>query len=342
MQPFSKFFRASQSQKHGRTAFTTKIPVLFLGGTGYVGGTFLSRILADPALLSNLDITLYIRSSEKAKYIEDEFPFLKTVIGTTAELHRLEQLAELAHVVVNFVSADDTDMAQALLRGLKKRHRRLNDRPFVLHTTGTGVLVDFSRKMGNFITDDIYSDMDVERLDRIPADALHRPVDLLFLEADKEDPALIRDALVRKRVGIIGEGQAIWDNVHVEDLADLFAIILRRMLSDPASLAHGREGYFFAENGEHLWRELSARVADVLYALGAIDSPELLKFETEDGIGEFAKNEPYVFANGTNARSRAVRARQQLGWTPMRGLNDLWASLKPEAEALIAEMGMRC
>ena len=41
-----------------------------------------------------------------------------------------------------------------------------------------------------------------------------------------------------------------------------------------------------------------------------------------------------MVANGTNARSRAHRARQ-LGWAPKHDVQALWASLKPEAEAIL-------
>ncbi|KAH9914491.1 NAD-P-binding protein [Epithele typhae] len=349
----------------------SKTPVLFLGATGYVGGTFLSRVLADPSSSQARSHPLrpLRRQGQAAR---GGLPRCQDRDRDARGARQARTAVEQAHVVINFANADDVEMAKAILGGMKTRHAKLGVRPFVLHTTGTGVLVDFSRKLGNLITDDIYSDLDVDKLDTIPAEALHRPVDLLFLEADKEGymraiqvcppmiygksegilakkgvtnthslqvPALIRDALIRKRVGIIGEGQGIWDNVHVEDLASLYGIILRRLVSSPASITHGRDGYFFAENGEHLWLDLSRRVAEALFALGAIESAELVKFETEERIGEFAKDEAYVFANGTNARSRADRARSQLGWAPTRTVEDLWASIKPEAEALIAEKG---
>ena len=41
-----------------------------------------------------------------------------------------------------------------------------------------------------------------------------------------------------------------------------------------------------------------------------------------------------MVANGTNARSRAHRARQ-LGWAPKHDIQSLWASLNPEAEAIL-------
>ena len=44
-----------------------------------------------------------------------------------------------------------------------------------------------------------------------------------------------------------------------------------------------------------------------------------------------------MVANGTNARSRAHRARQ-LGWAPKYGVDALWDSLKPESEAILRDV----
>ena len=48
--------------------------------------------------------------------------------------------------------------------------------------------------------------------------------------------------------------------------------------------------------------------------------------------------ERFNAAEGTNARSRAHRARQMLGWAPKRDVEDLWASIRPEAEVILREM----
>ena len=48
--------------------------------------------------------------------------------------------------------------------------------------------------------------------------------------------------------------------------------------------------------------------------------------------------ERFNAAEGTNARSRAHRARQMLGWAPKRDAEDLWASIRPEAEVILREM----
>ena len=46
-----------------------------------------------------------------------------------------------------------------------------------------------------------------------------------------------------------------------------------------------------------------------------------------------------MVANGTNARSRAHRARR-LGWAPRYDVEALWASLLPEAEAILDAASM--
>ena len=70
---------------------------------GYVGGTVLSRMIATPSLLDKLDLTLYVRSPEKARRLTSELG-LKTAVGTLADLDKLEQLSEQAHLVISIVS----------------------------------------------------------------------------------------------------------------------------------------------------------------------------------------------------------------------------------------------
>ena len=112
------------------------------------------------------------------------------------------------------------------------------------------MLIDWNHKLGQHIVDDIYTDLELARLEAIPPEAIHRPVDLLFLEADAQGyartvlvlpptifgapsgvlfdkglanthsiqiPAIIRGAIERGRAGLIGNGEAIWDHVHVKD-----------------------------------------------------------------------------------------------------------------------------
>ena len=48
-------------------------------------------MIATPSLLDKLDLTLYVRSPEKAQRLTSELG-LKTAVGTLADLDKLEQL----------------------------------------------------------------------------------------------------------------------------------------------------------------------------------------------------------------------------------------------------------
>ena len=87
---------------------------------------------------------------------------------------------------------------------MRERHSKLGDLPILIHTvslvpflqglnmypystctyvkSGTGVLTDDAR--GEYATETIYDDLDVEQIKSIPPTALHRNVDLLVVGAD--------------------------------------------------------------------------------------------------------------------------------------------------------------
>lgn len=103
---------------------------------------------------------------------------------------------------------------------------------------------------GAYLSPKIYSDLDIASIEALPPTALHRPVDLLIVEADTAGyvrthiilpsivfgiatgplfdagianphtvffPLLIRAALKAGNVGVLGTGAPIWNCVHVDD-----------------------------------------------------------------------------------------------------------------------------
>ena len=52
---------------------------------------------------------------------------------------------------------------------------------------------------------------------------------------------------------------------------------------------YGREGWYFAENGEHLHYDLIMHIAKDLFDLGALESAEPAVFKTEEEVVEGAK-----------------------------------------------------
>ena len=113
--------------------------------------------------------------------------------------------------------------------------------------------------------------------------------------------ALARGATTWGRARHIGRGLNRWSNVHVDDMADLYAIALRA--APPAS-------FFFVENGEEDMRNMTQAIADRL-DLGAAEPADI---DQAEGLwGHRLAN----YTLGSNSRVRGTLGRT-LGWIPTR------------------------
>lgn len=64
-------------------------------------------------------------------------------------------------------------------------------------------------------------------------------------------------------------------------VAEMYEILLDATLSD-ANLAHGREGYYFAENGEYRLYDVAKAYSQALHDLGKGKSPEPTTYSTDE------------------------------------------------------------
>ncbi|KAI0767997.1 NAD-P-binding protein [Trametes elegans] len=342
---------------------SSKLSIFLTGATGYIGGSLLQRLLQHPNA-SNFAITALVRNESKAKLLEKDFG-VKTVVGSLQDLDKLADLAENAHVVFQAADCDDVAATKAILSGLKRRHEKTGDLPLLIHTSGTGeFVVDLD---GNAVSEQIYSDLDIPAIEALPPTALHRPVDLLIVAADQEGyvrthivmpsviygvasgplfdagianphtiviPAFVNAALQRGTVGVLGKGVSIWGNVHIDDETDLQIRIFDTLLSTPEKVSHGRDGYFFAANGEHSTIEVLKVIAETLYALGRISTPEPVPYAKEE-LGKYLYSEHIGRLLFTNSRTKAERARREIGWAPKHTKEDFIGGLKAEVELLV-------
>ncbi|THH08289.1 hypothetical protein EW146_g9044 [Bondarzewia mesenterica] len=275
--------------------------IFMTGVTGYIGGSVLQRLLSHPKS-ETFQITALVRNEEKAKKLQSIG--IKTVIASLDDLDQLADLAAAANVVIQTANADHLPAAKAILSGIRQRHEKTGEVPIFIHTSGTGVLADDA--VGDKITDTIYHDSRPEEIESLPDTQLHRNVDLEIVKADTEGyvrtfivvpptvygiaegslvdlgiqnpysmqiPYLIKACLYRKRAGVIGEGKNVWSNVNVAEgrstllVADLFILILSAALADPQT-PHGREGFYFGENGEHVVYDISKEIGKAMVELG--------------------------------------------------------------------------
>lgn len=335
------------------------VKILFTGATGYIGSSALSAFLGHPDRKS-FEITALIRSAEKAEKLK---PLgINTVIGSHLDGPLFERLCSETDVLVACADSDHPDACNNALRGLKKRFEATGTAPIFIHTSGTGVLAD--NAMGKFAGTFIWHDDDPDQIETLEDNALHRDVELMVIDADKQGyvrsyiispstiwgrpthvvaqtgithrhshqiPLLIRTSLARGNGGIFNEGKNIWDNVNTDELGLLYSAVFDRAVKEP-TVGHGREGIYFGRGDEYVWADLCNEVAKVLYDMGKAQSPKPTKFTDEEIEKTFGFVARFL---GCNSRSTARRSLST-GWNPKRTTKEMLASIRDEVEAILA------
>ena len=114
-------------------------------------------------------------------------------------------------------------------------------------------------------------------------------------------PFFIRNALKRGHVGIAGKGENVWPCVHISDrecgdvleiciekltliisVAELYMVLYNSATHRPASTAHGREGFYYGENGEYKNADVVKAIATVLFELDKVKEPYPIPFSPEE------------------------------------------------------------
>jgi len=285
--------------------------IFLTGASGYIGGAVALRLMRDGHRIRGL-----ARSPETAARLQALG--IEPVLGDLSDTALLAREAQAADAVVHAASADDRAAVEALIGALAG-----SGKPF-LHTSGTSVVADDAR--GDRASDRIYDeDTPVEpvpgkaarvAIDRLIVAAAGRGVrsavlcnSLIYgtgpgLNADSvQIPALVAAARKTGVVRHIGRGLNIWSNVHVDDMAGLYALALARA---PAG------AFYYVENGEASFAEAAAAIARRL-GLGA---PQ--PWPIDDAIAALGFGHA-VYSLGSNSRVRGKRARAELGWAPQHG-----------------------
>ncbi|KAF9002122.1 NAD(P)-binding protein [Cyathus striatus] len=336
---------------------STKLNILVLGATGYIGGSVLSQLLNRDDIKS-LNITALVRSAEKAEKLRNLG--VNAVIGSHFDLPLVEKLAKESEVVFSMASADDLEAIQALLKGLKSQFEDTGKVPIFIHTSGAGVAITPAEGTSdqNAI---IYDDADSKQMTSIPRTQIHRQVDLEIVAADEAGyvktfivmpgtifgvaktkltelgvqnrfsypvATIIRISLARGKPAVVGEGKNVWPFVSIEDTSDFYLKLYDSVLKDP-HIGHGVQGYYFAENGEFKFSVVAKKIGEALVELGKATTPDPVPLSKDELMNYFKGSMLF----GSNCRCRGNRSRS-LGWTPKDGLDDFLAGIKAEVEAL--------
>jgi len=331
-----------------------KVNVFLTGGTGYIGGAALNLLLK---VHKDLHITILVRDQKKADELKKSLG-VSTVVASLEDSAILEEASSKSDVVLHFAHADHLGGAKAIIAGLKKRGARNGRKPLLIHTSGTGVLVEANKYPAGNYDDKFFTEAELGDIGGRDPKALHRDVDLEVLKAGESGeidavivappmiygvadapvnqhsvqvPTLIKTALEKSHAVQTGKGENVWNNVFIGDLANFYILLFDTIWNAKDVTPYvNRNGYYFCENGENQIGDITKKIAQVLFDRGVITTKDVSALTPEENI---------VVAQytGYNSRGKAEKARK-LGWKPtgpaildtVEAEVDYWISQQPK------------
>ena len=189
----------------------------------------------------------------------------------------------------------------------------------------------------------VYDDWDgIKEVTSMPESASHRPVDKIVLRMSSTDQQAIKTAIVcppciygrgrgpdnqrsiqvyeavkavlkRKQGFIPMKGENVWHEVNVHDLSDLFVLLGEAAAAGGGKATWNEDGYYFAENGSFVWKDIFQDIATIAKKKGLVESDETPSLSADE-LNELHPIATYIW--GSNSRGKATRARELLGWEP--------------------------
>ncbi|MFL9926646.1 NAD-dependent epimerase/dehydratase family protein [Herbaspirillum lusitanum] len=290
--------------------------VFITGATGYVGGSIALHLLA-----SGYQVRGLVRDMSKAEALLQAG--IEPVQGDLDDSGLLTREARAADAVINCASSDHRPAIEALLAGLS------GSRKILLHTSGSSQVGD--AVAGNKVSEQIFDESTPlivsagkqarYELDQriLSAPGVRGIVICNTLIYGKgrglnphsvQTPALVKNALARGVVQIVGAGLNRWSTVHIDDVCALYQLALE---------APSSKGFYFAENGEASFAEIAQAISNRL------GIPAIEGLDEEQAIAVWGLNGAR-YSLGSNSRIRGIRARAELGWQPQHPSVLQWIS----------------
>lgn len=279
--------------------------IFLTGASGFIGGAVASALIAQGHTVRGL-----VRDQAKADAVAAHG--VAAVVGSLDDAALLQAEARAADAVVNAASSDHRGAIEALIAGLAGSGKPL------LHTSGSSIVGD--EAMGEPSERVFHEDTPlVPEPDKVARVELDRRVlsapgirsvvlcnTMIYgssLGAPAQSvqiPALVRQARDSGVARYIGRGLNRWSNVHIADVAALYALALAKA---PAAT------FLYVESGEASLGEIVRAIATRL-EIGPAQS-----FSAEEAVAAWGR-ELAVFALGSNSRVRGAFATEHLGWSP--------------------------
>jgi nucleoside-diphosphate-sugar epimerase len=287
--------------------------IFLTGANGFIGGAVASALIANGYGVRGL-----VRDKAKADAVAAHG--IDAVIGSLDDAALLQVEARASDGVVNAANSGHRGAAEALIAGLA-----YSGKPFI-HTSGSSIVAD--KAMGEpsdrIFHEDTPIEPEPERVARVAIDRLVldapgiRSVVLcntmIYGNAmgapaqSVQIPVLAQQARESGVARYIGRGLNRWSNVHIADVASLYALAIAK--------APGGS-FMYVESGEEALSEVARAIAARL-GLSAAQS-----WPAEQAIAAWGR-EKATFSLGSNSRVRGKAATELLGWAPERRSIEDW------------------
>lgn len=287
----------------------TDIKKVFITGiTGYIGGTIAVKLKN-----KGYEVWGLARKDDDITALRQlGFPVIK---GSLQDADVLRLAISSSDAIVHTADSDDMAVAEgfiSLLRGSGKTF---------IYTSGSAIVANWDKpETASFVyTEDFPLETDSPMGSRVVINntvlrsaiqgvrsivvvpSMVYGTGLLLNKESKQIPLLIRTAQEKGFAVYASSGAQSWSNVHVEDLADLYILALKK--AKPGSC-------FFAENGLASFKEIAVAIHEKLHFSGTPVS--LTPSEASSCWGEMMA----TIALGSDCRLNADKARLFLDWKP--------------------------
>lgn len=283
--------------------------ILITGITGYIGGSIAKKLLE-----KSYEVIGLVRNESHVQELESLG--IKTVVGNIHNEDLIKTaVAGVDAVIHNADSADDAYAVDNFIKALEGSHKTF------IFTSGSAI---FGGKENGKRSDFVYrEDYPLTPRLEMASRVLINNYVLQSVQKDirsivivptmvygeglgiKKDsiqiPALINFSQKKGHGVYFGEGENIWSNLHIEDLADLYVLVLEK----------AKEGsIYYAENGASSLKNI-AEIISKKYHLEPARSLGI-----QDAVDNFGPAGGY-FGFASNSICSADKARTELGWKPV-------------------------
>ncbi|KAI1176707.1 NAD(P)-binding protein [Nemania sp. FL0916] len=310
------------------------------GVTGYIGGSVFAALARQHP---EYDLTVLLRKPPTD--FKSQFPGVKLIQGNFDDSDIIAEAASSADIVIHNGDGDHENALNSIITGLLRRAKK----SYLIKLSGTGTLYEYPATkayLGRF-NPKIYSDIeDIQDLVSRPDTALHRPTDAIVLKAASEHGHVLKTAIVCppdicgrgrgpgrrasyyipwfvqaiQKLGkpfYLGSGENMRGWVHIDDFVQIYVKLVEAAVAGGGNVSWGQEGYFLAATQEASQKEIAEVTARILFMEGRVSSTQAQSISNEEMASLFPDApDTGFFSFGCNSRSKADRARKELGYVP--------------------------